>query len=347
MRNYSARVSVVAVVAAMSFAATAHAADFGIHDPVPVPHPAAQQLARISGNVAIWGQIVSPSGYSASGYEEELFGFDLYEGTRTCDSYTGNFWGGPASNFCQGDWGFGGDARAHYDFGTGHAIQLEMMFDYHRELDSEEDDEDDAHSIHGAAGGHLIFRQATTAFGLFAGLAGTAHLDDDDRSAHAFGGGEAAAFMNNSTLFGQLGYATAIAGDDGVGNLIFGRVGARHFFTPNTRLEGSLAYGYSSDAEIGDGETMNWLQLAANIEHQLDQHPISFFAGYQGDHLRVRSAWDDGFWVGNEEQSTWVHTLKAGVRLSFGGTLQHEDRYGARTFDFTNLRAPLSYADDL
>lgn len=345
MRRFGSQISAVAVGAAMSFAATAHAADFGVYS--PVPDPAVQQMARMSGNVAIWGQIVSPSGYSASAYEESGdVPPDVWEGTRTCDSYSGNWWSDPASNFCQNDWGFGGDARAHYDFGTGHALQLELMFDYHRELDSEEDDEDDAHAMHGAAGGHLIFRQTTTAFGLFAGLAGTAHLDDDDRSAHAFGGGEAAAFMSNSTLFGQLGYAAAIAGDDGVGNLVFGRVGARHFFTPNTRLEGSLAYGYSSDAELEDDKTMSWLQLAANIEHQLDRHPISLFAGYQGDHLRVRSVWD-GFWTGYEEESVWVHTLKAGVRMSFGGSLQHEDRYGARTFDFTNLRAPLSYADDL
>ena len=277
---------------------------------------------QMSGNISVWGAGVIPSGYSN-------------EFEPACTDF------GP-SQFCEGDFGFGSDARVYYEFDNGYGFQLESLFDYHLELD-DNDSSDDEHAVHAAVAGHLIRRSGNMAYGAFLGLSGTGHLDQDERSVHGIAGLEAAMMQGNNTFFGQIGYAGAIAGEDQVENLIFGRAGARHFFSPNQRLEGSIAAGFSSEAESGDSEELTWVQFAANYEQKFDDNPFSWFVGYQGDYLDVPDPFASG------DESVWVHTVLAGFRMTFGATdtLQQQDNYGARTFDLTNLRAPLSYPDEL
>ena len=275
----------------------------------------------MSGNISVWGAGVIPTGYDQQANQE-------------CDGFF-------PSNFCEGDFGFGSDARVYYEFDNGYGFQLESLFDYHLELD-DNDSDDDEHSFHAAVAGHLIRRSGAMAYGAFFGLSGTGHLDQRDRSVHGIAGLEAAMMRGNNTFFGQVGYAGAIAGDDQVDHLLFGRAGARHFFDPNKRLEGSVAGGFTNTAEKGDPENLTWVQVAANYEQKFDDNPFSWFVGYQGDYLDVHQ----GFCC---DESVWVHTILAGFRMTFGATdtLQMQDNYGARTFDLTNLRAPLSYPDEL
>ena len=317
---------IIALTLTTAMSGVALAADMAAPEYV---EPAPERMNPVTGNVAIWGMYVTPSSYD-------------HEDGDTCDD-------GDYSNFCEGDFGFGGDARAHYDFGNMHGLQLELLADYHRELD-DDDDTDDEHASYFAAGGHWIYRPSNYALGGFAGVSGTGHLDQEESNVHGFIGGEAAVFMDNTTLFGQIGYNHVLGDDydDAVKNLVFGRIGARYFFAPNSRLEGTLAYGVSDRAEVDhdassdDREDLDWFQVAANYEHKFENNPFSIFTGYQGDYVKVAEA--DGDCC---TESAWVHTFKVGVRMSFGGTLRDDDRYGARTFDFTNLRAPLSYADEL
>ncbi|WP_421851527.1 hypothetical protein [Oricola sp.] len=279
----------------------------------------------VSGNISVWGAGVIPSGYQN-------------EDEDTCDPTDDGI-----DEFCESDFGFGSDARVHYDFGNGYAVQLETLLDYHLELDDDGDDE--RHAIHGAVAGHLIHRSGEIALGAFAGLTGTAHLDDDDRSVHGLIGAEAAMFSGANTFFGQVGLATPITREDAVDNLFFGRAGMRHFLSPNRRLEGAVAVGYSDDSDPGLDETEDllWWQFTANYEQKFDDNPFSWFVGYQGDYL------DNDLPEIDADESVWVHTVLAGFRMTFGetDTLQQQDNYGARTFDLTNLRAPLSYPDEL
>ena len=278
----------------------------------------------MTGNLSVWGAAVIPSGYN------DQFGDECTNG------------GGP-NHFCEADFGFGGDLRAHYDMGNGNAFQFEALLDYHRELDST-DSSDDEHAFHAAAVGHLIRRTGQMAYGAFVGVSGTGHLDQDDRSVHGLIGLEAAMIRGDKTFFGQVGYAGALSGDDEVDDLFFGRAGVRHFFDPNRRLEGSIAGGFSDTAEKGDLEDLRWLQVAANYEQKFEDSPYSWFVGYQGDYVDVPDA---PFASG--DSSVFVHTILAGFRITLGetDTLQQQDNYGARTFDLTNLRAPLSYPDEL
>jgi hypothetical protein len=305
---------------------TAMAADAVIYD-----QPAEARYG-ISGNVAIWGQYVYGNGYEVN----ELDGGTLFSFTCDDDGF---------DNFCGGVWGVGADARIHIPVGlAGHSIQLETLADWHRAFD-DDDADDDEHSRHIAAGAHWIYRTDAYAFGAFGGVSGTEHISEGDtsNSRHGFGGVEAAAFISDSaTIFGQIGYAGAIDGEDFVDDLIFGRAGARYFTSDYGRLEGWVGYGTSGKAEDGDNSDLDWVQLAVNYERQLTSLPVSLFGGYQGDYVKIS---DGDFPEANEQ--AWAHTFKIGARWSFGGSLKHEDRHGARTFDLMNLRAPLSYADDL
>lgn len=295
----------------------------------PFVEPAPERYSAVSGNVAIWGQYVRGSDYRDQ--------FDLGGG-----DYDYDYCGDPGiENFCGGAVGVGSDARIHFALGSGHAVQLEALLDWHQIID--DDDVDDEDALFVAGGGHWIYRTGAMAFGAFGGASHTRHFSEEySYGTHAFGGGEMAAFLNNATLFGQLGYASSLDGIDEVEDLVFGRAGARYFFTENDRIEGWAGYGYSNSAESDDDAEMDWVQLAVNYEHQLSTMPLSLFAGYQGDYVDRQEGgpFDDA-------ERTWMHTFKVGVRLAFGGTLLHEDREGARTFDFMNLRAPLSYTDDL
>ena len=293
-------------------------------DPVA---PVQERYGSISGNVAIWGQYVKPDDYGER-YEADEGSYDYY----LCDD---------SANFCDDSGGIGGDARIHFALGNGQAIQLEALGDWHRVFDRDDSGED---ATLATAGGHWIYRTGAMAFGAFGGLTYADHISEsaNSYSAQAFGGVEAAAFLGNATLFGQLGYGSGFEGQDYVEDITFGRLGARYFVTENDRLEGWVGYGYSDKAEEGDDAELEWFQLAANYERQISTTPLSAFVGYQGDYVKRQETggWDDS-------ERTWAHTFKVGARWSFGGSLQHEDREGARTFDFMNLRAPLAYADDL
>lgn len=313
----------------LSGTAVAISADAVVYDAVPQP---VEERFGASGSVAIWGQYVRPSGFEINEFE----GGGVQ--TFTCD-------GPEALNFCDGAWGLGADARIHFPMGaSGHAVQFETLADWHRAFESEDADEEQ-HSRYLAAGAHWIYRTGGFAVGAFGGVSDSDHISESESSTsrHAFGGIEAAAFLGASTtVFGQIGYAGAFGGEDYVDDLTFGRVGARYFLSDNDRFEGWVGGGVTNTAEDGDDSELDWLQLAVNYERQLAALPVSVFAGYQGDYVKVT---DSEFTVASEE--AWAHTFKIGARWAFGGSLRQEDRQGSRTFDLMNMRAPLSYADDL
>ena len=258
--------------------------------------PLQERYGSISGNVAVWGQYVSPDGFR----EQEDDGGIYRSG---CED---------SGNFCDESGGMGGDARIHFAHGDGYALQAEALGDWHKVFDKDDSGENAAFA---AAGGHWIYRTGGMALGTFGGLGYADHLSEsgDSHGTHAFGGAQIAAFVGNATVFGQLGYSQGLGGEDYVENMTFGRIGARYFVTENDRLEGWVGYGHSDKPEEGDDAKLDWVQLAANYERQISATPLSAFVGYQGDYVKRQDM--EG---GDEHERTWAHTVKVGARWSFG-----------------------------
>lgn len=322
-----------AVVAGMLFTSSVMAADFGVAPVVEYPAPA---LPLLTGNVALWGTAAIPTNFRNEGWEPD----------DPCD-----FPEDDDADFCKGALGFGGDARMHYRFSDAHGVQLELLVDYLSSTSTDEDSSDPRHPLLHAAGGlHLISRSSPShPWGAFGGLAATKQLVDDETPLHFFGGLEGAIINGAQTYFGQVGGVTLLGGDgggdsiDALRNMVFGRLGVRHFFTPNSRLEGSIAGGYAPVYDHSDDTSTNaasWVQVAAEYEQKHETSPFSWFVGYQGDF--VSTSEEDCC-----DESVMFHAAKIGVRMSIGPTLQYENDHGARTFTFPNLAVPIGVAAEL
>jgi hypothetical protein len=251
-------------------------------------------------------------------------------------------------DFQDNAFGFGAEARGIHDFSPGHALQLEALALGHTGTKSDVSSEDKSGALHIAAGAHWINRTGWGAWGIFGGATHTKHAEDNSTSMAGFLGAEAAWFANNTTWYAQggglLGFHESDDAAEPWGEGLFARVGARHFFTEYTKLEGSLAGGLGKTHNPGDDkDPLYWVQLAAEWEHQMMGGPFSFFLAYQGDYVRVNEA--DG---GCCDESVFMHTAKVGVRMVVGQpTIFAQDRQGANTFSFVNMSAPFMYADEL
>lgn len=325
--------TLAAAAAAAVLAGPALAADPPPVAPVIVPAPTTV-ASYVSGNVAAWGAVAIPTLYREAYYgdvcaNEEAF-FDWNQ------------------DWCRIGYGFGGDARIHYGRGA-IGFQLEFLGEYMRSMalygDDEEEDADlpdpEIPGYHLAGAAHLILRNTAMPIGVFGGVTYTQHMAGDDRPLHAIAGVEIAAVGASNTVYLQAGGLFLIAGDDAIGRMYFGRAGFRHFFGENTMIEAAFAGGYAPEADSDDPDinTATWLQGAIGLERRIGSGPLSVLAGYQADYYRVNG---DGDFT-----SVLVHTLKVGVRMSFGGTLAEQNATGARTFTLPNLFAPISYTGDM
>ena len=299
---------------ALAMAAPASATDLLIS-----PQSEAERaLGGTTGNLAVWFQGVFGSYDREGGVDESDNEFDNLAA------------------------GFGAHSRVHHDYGGGQGFQLEAIGDFHLSMasDDDDDDDDDAGAAWGAVGGHWISRNDSSAHGVFAGLSGVAHHTDVESAVHAFGGVEKAWFMANRMWFGQLGGAVVVDGEDALGSLVYGRVGHKHFISPDSSLEltGLLGYAPDYDTDCCGDDTALWLQFTAEYEHQWGHGPYSWFVGYQGDYVDARE---------DTDETVFVSTVKGGLRMTFGGNLYEETHYGSQTFGFANMRAPMSYAGEL
>ena len=291
---------------------------------LPVTYQAPAVAPVPSATVALW-----IGGYIPSGYER--------------------IGGSDDNDFKDNAFGFGGEARGVYDVSPNVAVQLEVLALGHGSTHTQGNtSEKDRGAGHIAIGGHIINRRDTWAWGGFGALTHSSHVEEEDDSQAAILGLEAAAFFGNSTIFGQIAGTWNIGetseGTDAVKNGIFGRIGARHFFNPNTKLEGSLAFGggeETSTSGSSEPDDWRWFQAAAEIEHKFN-NPFSVFAAYGGDYVKSDEA---GPWP---SEKTWVHSFRVGARMSFGQqTLRDQEMYGAETFKFGQWAAPYMYHDEL
>lgn len=291
-----------------------HAAD-ALYEQTPVP----EEVLGTHANVGVWlGGIIN-------NYDHEEEG----------------------SDFKIDPFAFGGDARALHEFSGGNALQLELMGIAHTKTD---EGNDKTGGTHLAVGAHVMNRDDMRAWGGFGGLTHSTHAEEEgEQSMNLFAGVEYARFMNENTFFAQIGGTMDIySEDDGAefwGQGIFGRVGARHFWTENDKLEASVGGGFGKTEDNSDSEEddLKWFQIAAEWEHKFEDNPFSSFLGYQGDYVEVDEASESCC-----REEVFAHTLKVGLRMAIGpDTLLEQDRIGAGTFQFMDLSRPMMYADEL
>ena len=168
-------------------------------------------------------------------------------------------------------------------------------------------------------GGHLNFREVDRyLLGGFVGW-GQSFAEDDDVSNFVTAGAEMQYYMNNITLYGQLGF---VAGDneseDTFEEGIFGRGVARFFMNPNTKFQAEVPV-LSGDADGDNGEVIGW---GVEVEHQVSTWSDSGVSGYLA-YSGVNADFDD------EEQTEQRIMVGIRVNVNSGTTLLEKDRTGA------------------
>lgn len=302
---------------------------------VVAPVIAVPTVNPVTGNISVWGGYAIPTHYTAEGYGDSCASEDAFEDWN--------------QDFCRGGLAVGGDFRVHKG-GDGFGFQFEVVSQFQRSLSVLGDDEEfedvrdpDLHALHVAAAVHAIRRGTSMPFGAFIGAAYTTSMAAEERGMQYFAGLEAARVGASNTIYTQVGGLLAFNPEDMLGNLVFGRVGLRHFFGENTLVEVAMAGGFAFEADIGDDDIdrLVWVQGAATVEHAFGGGPFSAFATYQADYMRSI--------LPDECCDTLVviHTVKAGIRMSFGGTLAEQNATGARTFTLPNLMWPIAAAAEL
>ncbi|WP_108879391.1 hypothetical protein [Anderseniella sp. Alg231-50] len=224
----------------------------------------------------------------------------------------------------------------------GDMLSLQMDADNEITVNAFRDDTDDDFSHAFGFGLHLSARDPSRGlFGVF-GAFGQGKGDDNE-GRHNFWavGGEAQFYTDNVTFYLQGGYLDSEGVDvdpddgpkDGLHDAFFVRGVARWFMTPDSRLQGEVAYanGKQDDAdgsEIGRPFDMDVIQWGARYDTVISGLPLvgdsAVFIGYRGTHFDTGCCGPDDSARGTE------HTIMAGFSYHFGGqSLLEFDRVGA------------------
>jgi hypothetical protein len=214
----------------------------------------------------------------------------------------------------------GGEALADIPFNENWSLQLDIGgettpdYDYVDDLSS-----DGEHFASMYLGGHLNYREVDQyLLGAFVGW-GQSFSEDDDLSHFVTAGAEMQYYINNITLYGQVGF---VAGDnddeDTFEEGIFGRGVARFFMSPNTKLQAEFSV-LSGDADGDSGEVIGW---GAEIEHQVSTWPDSGVSGYVA-YSGLNAEFD------GDEQTEQRIMVGIRVAMNSGATLLDKDRTGA------------------
>jgi hypothetical protein len=170
---------------------------------------------------------------------------------------------------------------------------------------------------------HLSWRDPKSyLLGVFGGVSGS-NTGIHGQKWGLMGGAEAQVYIDNVTLFGQLGYADLQLDnslDSGFRGL-FGNVGARYFLNDDAMVQAQVGYGRSPDfyEDLGDGGgTISNVGALAKVR-LFDSMPLYGFAEYNYSHYEA-----------NTEDSASEHIGLLGLSYAFGANnLIQNDRYGA------------------
>jgi hypothetical protein len=230
----------------------------------------------------------------------------------------------------------GGDTRVNIGPADGFSLQLEGLGSFSGFTYDDGNDDEEA-LLNFQAGAHVIHRNSDSyAAGAFVSFSGTSFVDDSEDSGHIIAGGELAGFFGNTTLVVQAAGAwDLLESDDGWDDGWFVRGVGRYFVTPNSKIEGEVAYvgGKFDCCGGGDEYAVTW---GLEYEQQFGPMPMSGFAAYDGTYIDESG--------GDFTENRFV----VGLRARFGETdMLAQDRGGAGTFDLYDVANISGIPDDL
>jgi hypothetical protein len=153
---------------------------------------------------------------------------------------------------CGGHFAWGGDARLGATFGS-----IFVQGDVQYEEFTNPDDESDQVLSGLTAGGHFALRTNEYLVGVFAG-AGRMDVSGTDDWGGVYGA-EGQYYWDDTTLYGQVGYADIEEGTDSEFNGWFGTVTVRQFISDTFLVHANLGYGYSDEYE--DNGANQWGEI--------------------------------------------------------------------------------------
>jgi hypothetical protein len=214
----------------------------------------------------------------------------------------------------------GGEALADIPFNDNWSLQLDIGGETTPDenyIDDLSSDGEHYGSVY--AGGHLNYREVDRyLLGGFVGW-GQSFSEGDDVSNFLTVGAEMQYYMNNITLYGQVGFVDGDNDDDDtLEDGIFGRGVARFFMSPNTKLQAEFSV-LSGDADGDSGEVIGW---GAEIEHQVSSWTDSGVSGYVA-YSGLNAEFD------GDEQTEQRIMIGIRVAMNSGTTLLQKDRMGA------------------
>jgi hypothetical protein len=220
----------------------------------------------------------------------------------------------------------------------GENLAMQMDGDLEYTDNAFEDDDDGVFEYSGQLGAHLTYRDPNMgAFGVF-GAFGSGNANNDSNDFFAVGG-EAQLYVNDLTFYLQGGYLDGEAENqtgpdtDAFHEAVFVRGVARWFLTPDSRLQGQIAYATGhQDTSDYDMDIFEW---GVRYDMILAGLPIigdtPVYVGYRG------ARFDNEGNNGGDDGRYTEHTIMVGSSYSFGGnTMREFDRVGA-TLDLPNF----------
>lgn len=236
----------------------------------------------------------------------------------------------------------------HEDYGTSGqggrlsvplSDMVSLQSDFYNEITENafRDDASDDFSHSFDFGIHVSARDPSQGlFGVFAAIGQGKGDDENGRHDYWAVGGEAQLYTDMATFYLQGGYmdSKGHAGDDqdGLHDAFFVRGVARWFMTPDSRLQGEVAYANGTQDECSDCDNspydMDVIQWGVRYDTVIGGLPIigdtAVFVGYRGTHF-------DNVCCNDSDTGKFTeHTIMAGYTYHFGGmTLLDFDRVGA------------------
>jgi len=208
------------------------------------------------------------------------------------------------------------------------AIQTDFYNEITRNAFRDDTDDDFSHSFD--FGVHMSARDPSRGlFGVFGAFGQGKGDDNSGRHDYWAVGGEAQLYTDMATFYVQGGYLDSegrSGSDDGLHDAFFVRGVARWFMTPDSRLQGEVAY--ADGEQDSDNKDMDVIQWGVRYDTVIGGLPIigdtAVFVGYRGTRF-------DNICCNDSDTGRFTeHTIMAGYTYHFGGmTLLDFDRVGA------------------
>lgn len=295
-------------------------------------------ISKLLAGTAVIAALTVSSTAQAADYEAQIQ--ELVVSGIVDQWYGGTFSSGDAGNYEPDHKSYltsGNSGRLSLPLGTNLSIQMDADSEVATNAFKGNASDDFSYSFQG--GLHLSVRDPHT--GLFGGFVAVGRGDGDDGNsgAHNFHavGGEAQLYSGDMTFYLQGGWldSDGLDGDaeDGLHDAFFVRGVGRWFMTPDSRLQGEVAYA-NGEQDSGDGYDMDVIQWGVRYDTLLMLPLVgnsTVFMGYRGLHA------DNGCCNKDDRGKFTDHTIMAGFSYHFGGpTMQEFDRVGA-TLDLPNF----------